>query len=95
MHIYKTKSYIVWLNPVPKKDFIKWTKELSENKTSGYKKILPWVGIYRAGNKEWSYLFVDDYSPEVCPKKVPVFFLLIWKLLELKKTSGGGKYKSN
>ena len=41
MHIYKTKSYIVWLNPVPKKDFIKWTKELSENKTSGNKKILP------------------------------------------------------
>jgi len=50
--LYKTKISYRLDNPVPKYDFSNRSKELSENKASGNKKILSCLGIYRDRDKE-------------------------------------------
>jgi len=50
--LYKTNISYLLDNSIPKYDFSNRSKELSENKASGNKKILSCFGIYRDRDKE-------------------------------------------
>jgi len=66
--VYKTEISYRLDNPITKEDFSNWGKKLSENKTSGNKETLPWLGIYKDRNKERSCLFIYSNFPEVSRK---------------------------